>query len=114
MDLSSLSKNDFSIIDFMYRNGLISKTCSSTLQKISNGIKESREDQTGVSIPKMRIAMKMFSSMGIVLEGARDVRSKTYYLSEKGIEVAEDIRRDVEESLKIINKTKCVKKKEEN
>lgn len=110
MDLSTLSKNDFSIIDYMYRNGLINKTCSSTLQKISNGIKarreELKEDQTGVSIPKMRVAMKLFISIGLVYEGARDVRSKTYYLSEKGIEVAKTIRKDVEESLRMINNTR--------
>lgn len=110
MDLSTLSKNDFFIIDYMYRNGLINKTCSSTLQKISSGIKtrreERKEDQTGVSIPKMRVAMKLFISIGLVYEGARDVRSKTYYLSEKGIEVAKAMRRDAEESLKIITNTK--------
>ena len=40
--------------------------------------------------------MKMFQNMGLVEEGAREIREKTYYLTEEGIELAEKISKETE------------------
>jgi predicted transcriptional regulator len=69
-------------MDTMYNMGCFSTICSFTLQKIA--------DTTNLSIYKIRDAMKLFINLGLVNEGARDVRAKTYFLSEKGIQIVKE------------------------
>jgi DNA-binding MarR family transcriptional regulator len=85
----NLTKNDYMIMNILYDNGCLSKMCSFTLQKIS--------DTTNLSIYKIRDAMKLFINLGLVDEGARDVRAKTYFLSVKGRDIVEENKRTTSE-----------------
>lgn len=85
----NLTKNDYMIMNTLYDNGCLSKMCSFTLQKIA--------ETTNLSIYKIRDAMKLFMNLGLVNEGARDVRAKTYFLSEQGIEIVEDNKKTTNE-----------------
>lgn len=85
----NLTKNDYMIMNTLYDNGCLTKMCSFTLQKIA--------DTTNLSIYKIRDAMRLFINLGLVDEGARDVRAKTYFLSDKGREIVEDNKRTTNE-----------------
>jgi len=78
----NLTKNDYFIMDTLYDKGCFSIICSFTLQKMA--------DTTGLSIYKIRDSMRMFINLELVNEGARDVRAKTYFLSDKGIQIVEE------------------------
>lgn len=78
----NLTKNDYYIMDTLYDKGCFSKMCSFTLQKLA--------DSTSLSIYKIRDSMRMFINLDLVCEGARDVRAKTYFLSDKGIALVKE------------------------
>lgn len=81
----NLTKNDYFILDTLYNNGCFTKMCSFTLLKTT--------ELTNLSKYKIRDSIKMFINLGLVCEGARDVRAKTYFLSSKGIEMVEENRK---------------------
>lgn len=90
----NLTKNDYMIMDTLYDNGCLSKMCSFTLQKIAT--------TTNLSVFKIRDAIKLFITLELVCEGARDVRAKTYFLSEKGRSIVEENKNTSIEIAKIV------------
>ena len=82
----NLNKNDYNILDTLYRNQCVTKICSFTKQRIANECK--------LSVFKITASLKIFINMGLVDEGAKDERAKTYYLTENGVKLIEDIREE--------------------
>lgn len=77
-----LTRNEYRIISTLYENGCFSRLCSFRKDKLA--------ELTNLSVYKIRDAMKTFLNLGIVEKGAKDVRADTYFLTEKGIKIAED------------------------
>lgn len=94
----NLTRNDYRIIDFLYNKGCLTKIYALKLKNIADG--------TELSIYKIRDAMKLFLNLGIISEGARDVRAKTYYLTEKGQEIARENMLGAEKVMKRLNEAK--------
>jgi len=74
----TLSKNDFRILIIMKDNGFISQMQSCTIKRI--------EELINLSTNKIRITFKVLNLLGFVKEGAVDHNSKTYYITNAGIE----------------------------
>ena len=82
----NLNKNDYNILETLYTNQCITKICSFTKQKIA--------EKCNLSVFKITASIKIFINMNLVCEGAKDERAKTYYLTEQGIELIENIREE--------------------
>ena len=100
----NLNKSDYFILDTMYKNKCVNRICSLTKQKLAK--------KCELSVYKISSTMKMFQNMGLVEEGAREIREKTYYLTEEGIELAEKISKETEKprviKLQVITLTKMI------
>ena len=95
------TRNEYRIIGALYENACFSKLCSFRIQKIA--------DTTNLSVPKIRQSMKMFSNLGLVDKGAKDERADTYFLTDKGIEIAEENMKIDEKLLEKIKNLKINK-----
>ena len=84
----NLNKSDYFILGTMYKKKCVNRICSLTKQKLAK--------KCELSVYKISSTMKMFQNMGLVEEGAREIREKTYYLTEEGIELAEKISKETE------------------
>lgn len=73
----ALSKNDYNILVLLHNNQCNTKMKSYTIKKISQ--------DTNLSIPKIRNAIKMFLLLNYINEGSNDASSKTYYINQNGI-----------------------------
>lgn len=94
----NLTRNDYRIIDFLYNKGCLTKIYALKLQIIADG--------TDLSIYKIRDAVKLFLNLGIINEGAKDVRAKTYYLTEKGQEIARENIEGIKKVMERLNEVK--------
>lgn len=92
------TRNEYKILNTLYKNACTSKLCSFRIQKIA--------DESQLSIPKIRQSMKMFCNLGLVEKGAKDERADTYFITKEGIEVVEDNMKIDKELLKRIKKVK--------
>ena len=93
-----LTRNEYRIIGVLYENACFSKLCSFKILRIAS--------ETKLSIVKIRQTMKMFVNMGIVEKGAKDERADTFFLTNKGIEIAEENMKVNKELLEKIKKIK--------
>ena len=79
MNISSvIKKNDYSILEL-----LICKECYSSYSALSTPdiIKE-----TGLSHVKIGQVVKNFVMFGLIAEGSKDGKKKTYYITQNGLE----------------------------
>jgi Fe2+ or Zn2+ uptake regulation protein len=72
-----VSKNDYKILKMLLENGCKNKIKSLTINDISQ--------MAGLSIPKVRVTIKLFLMMSYVNEGATNKAAKTYYITSSGI-----------------------------
>lgn len=94
------TRNEYKIIGKLFEKGCISKLQSFRIQKIA--------DETNLSVPKIRQTLKLFLNLEIVDKGAKDERADTYFLTEKGIKIAEESMTVDKNILEKINKLKGV------
>lgn len=88
--MESLNSNDYkileSIIDNKNNRGL-SRGRGSSLKQII--------EKTKFSDVKVRSTIKVLLQMGLITEGIKHVKAKTYYLSEKGLNELVDLRKNI-------------------
>lgn len=94
------TRNDYKIIGKLFEKGCISNLQSFRIQKIA--------EETNLSVPKIRQTLKLFLSLNIVDKGAKDEKADTYFLTEKGIRIAEESMTVDKSILEKINKLKGV------
>ena len=84
----TLTKNDYMILESLYDNNCITKMCSFTKQRMA--------DECKLSVFKIASSMKMFINMGYIEEGAKEEKSKTYYVTLDGMKVVEKLKEEYE------------------
>lgn len=94
------TRNDYRIIGKLFEKGCVSKIHSLRIQRIA--------EETNLSVPKIRQSLKLFLNLDIVDKGAKDERADTYFLTQKGIEIAEENMTVDKSILEKINKLKGV------
>lgn len=88
--MPSLNSNDYKILESIVdkeKNRGLSRGRGSTLQQLV--------EKTGFSDVKVRNTIKVLLEMGLIEEGVKKVRARTFYISEKGIEELKDLRKTV-------------------
>lgn len=101
-----ITKNEYRIIGILYENGCFSKLRSFKIKRIAS--------ETNLSVVKIRLTMKKFIENGLIEKGARDERADTFFLTKKGIEVAEESMTIDEELLEKIKKIRKMKIEKES
>ena len=76
--MAIFNKNDYNILSVLLENKCFTEIGSLTIKQISN--------LTGLSIPKIRLVMKTFLLTELTKEGARDGISKSFYITEEGVD----------------------------
>lgn len=77
MSQAIFNKSDYGILSLLKDKECFSEISSLNIKQISSN--------TNLSIPKIRIVIKNFLLMELIKEGAKDGISKTYYITEKGV-----------------------------
>ena len=75
---SIFNKSDYRILGVLQADQCFTEISSFSIKQIS--------EKTNLSIPKIRLVLKSFLIMKLIEEGAKDGISKTFYISEKGID----------------------------
>lgn len=97
----NLTRKDYMILDTLYQNNGITTLCALPKSKII--------EKTNLSDSKIRNSLRNFISLGYIDEGAKDDKSKTYYLTEQGIQFVEDNIIKSKMIIKEFNEGKCKK-----
>lgn len=78
-----LTKNDYSILIVLFNENCNTEIKSFTIERI--------KEEVNLSCNKIRNSLKKFIELEMISEGAKQHRSKTYYISKKGIEKVRSI-----------------------
>ena len=77
------SKNDVRILDQIMRGSKGNKLFALSIKGIA--------DRTELSVPKVRVTVKMLLEYGYIKEGFMQKSAKTYYITEEGKEILSNI-----------------------
>lgn len=73
---SIINKTDYIILEVLAVRNLITPFFSATIEQLM--------EYTSLSKTKIRNTLRVFMMMGLVKEGNKDKRNKTYYITEQG------------------------------
>lgn len=98
-----LTQKDYRTIQLMYFKGYINKICAASLDTITE---DNTDEENGItcSFYTIRATMKTFQNLGIVEKGVKNGRKNTYFLTEKGIQIAKEVSENMRESMEIREK----------
>lgn len=77
------SKNDYKILSIFSKNGCTTELKSHTIKYL--------QEATELSYDKVRNTIQYFIKLGFLKEGARQHRTKTYYITREGIEKMKEL-----------------------
>lgn len=98
-----LTHKDYRMLQIMYLKGYVNKICGASLEKITE---DNIDEERGISYSfyTIRASIKTFEMLGIVAKGIKSGRKNTYFLTEKGINIAKEVMENLKEATKIRGK----------
>lgn len=91
MSSRNLNSNDYKILTCIVDKGTgrgLSKGKGSTIAQII--------ESTNFSHVKVRETIKILLEMGLIGEGVKKVKARAYYITEKGVQELQDVRKSIE------------------